>query len=211
MTGVGRTMAKKILAYPMLAMLLTACVTINIYFPAAAAEEAARTIVRDVLQSDEPAPADAVPGPQSQWLGPDQGHRVLVLLGVVLERVVAPAHAAQADININTAGIRAIRASLQKRQGALSAYYRSGAIGFDKDGSVAIRDLNAVPLAERARLNKLVADENADRAKLYSEIARANGHPEWEGEVRSTFARVWVEEAPKGYWYRDARGNWQQR
>ena len=34
-----------------------------------------------------------------------------------------------------------------------------------------------------------MADENADRAKLYSEIARANGHPEWEAEVRGTFAR----------------------
>ncbi|MGB5649519.1 MAG: DUF1318 domain-containing protein, partial [Sedimenticolaceae bacterium] len=38
---------KKILGYPLMALALTACVTINIYFPAAAAEEAARTIVRD--------------------------------------------------------------------------------------------------------------------------------------------------------------------
>ena len=41
--------------------------------------------------------------------------------------------------------------------------------------------------------------------------SRANGHPEWEGDVRSTFAKVWAQEAPKGYWYQDAGGGWRQR
>jgi uncharacterized protein YdbL (DUF1318 family) len=136
---------------------------------------------------------------------------VLVIAGRLLELLVPPAQAQQADININTPAIRTIRASLEKRQSSLAPHYASGAIGFDNDGSVAIRDLNAVPLAERNRLKKLVAEENADRARLYAEIARANGHPEWEPQVRSTFARVWVEEAPRGYWYRDGRGSWQRR
>jgi uncharacterized protein YdbL (DUF1318 family) len=56
-----------------------------------------------------------------------------------------------------------------------------------------------------------VADENADRAKLYSEIAKANGHPEWQADVRATFAKVWVEEAPAGYWYQGSDGAWRQR
>ena len=43
---------KRLLAYPFMVLVVTACVTINIYFPAAAAEEAARTIVRDVLKSE---------------------------------------------------------------------------------------------------------------------------------------------------------------
>ena len=85
------------------------------------------------------------------------------------------------------------------------------AIGFDGRGSVAIRDPNAVSLGDRNRLKKLVADENDDRSKLYREIARANGHPEWEERVRSTFAKVWVQEAPAGYWYQSAGGAWQQR
>ena len=46
-------MIKRIVGYPLMALALTACVTINIYFPAAAAEEAARTIVRDVLKSEQ--------------------------------------------------------------------------------------------------------------------------------------------------------------
>lgn len=203
-------MVKKLFGYPLLALLLTACVTINIYFPAAAAEEAARTIVRDVLNSESDAPAPGQPAGEPQS-GIQDAAPVLVIAGRLLEFLVPPAQAQQADININTPAIRTIRASLERRQSSLAPYYASGAIGFDNDGSVAIRDLNAVPLAERNRLKKLVAEENADRARLYAEIARANGHPEWEPQVRSTFARVWVEEAPRGYWYRDGRGSWQRR
>lgn len=197
----------RMLGYPLLALLLGACVTINIYFPAAAAEEAARTIVRDVLKvepSGETAPADE---PQSSIEKPSL---LLIALGRLVEALVPAAHAAGADININTPAISAIRASMQQRQTAMATHYRSGAIGFDAQGGVAIRDVNAVPLAERNRVKKLVADENADRASLYAEIARANGHPEWAGQVRDTFAKVWVQEAPRGYWYQ-AGGGWQQR
>ena len=45
-----RNMLKK-MSWPVFSLMLSACVTINIYFPAAAAEEAARTIVRDVLSA----------------------------------------------------------------------------------------------------------------------------------------------------------------
>jgi uncharacterized protein YdbL (DUF1318 family) len=203
-------MVKKILGYPLMLMALAACVTINIYFPAAAAEEAARTIVRDVLKAEEPqqAPPAEQQGPQSQSI---QGHPLAMAFGRLLEALVPPAQAAEADININTAAIRAIRASMENRQSALAPFYRSGAIGFDNRGSVSVRDQGAVPLADRNTVKKLVADENADRAKLYGEIARANGHPEWEGDVRATFAKVWVQEAGPGYWVQDAGGGWRQR
>ena len=202
---------KRLLAYPIMMLVVTACVTINIYFPAAAAEEAARTIVRDVLKNEQSdtQPADE-PGQQDKQSQRVIGSPVLVAVGRVLEFLVSPAHAAEADININTATIRAIRASMQQRQSGLAPFYRAGAIGFDSLGSVAIRDLNAGSLADRNRLKKLVADENADRSRLYKEIALANGHPEWEGKVRSTFAKVWVQEAPPGYWYQSG-GAWQQR
>ena len=202
-------MTSKILGYPLMALVLSACVTINIYFPAAAAEEAARTIVRDVLQSDQSEPPPAPPE------GDKQSHRMqanpmLLAFGMMLEKLVPEAQAAQADIDINTPAIRAIRSSMQRRQASLAPFYRSGAIGFDSKGSVSVRDLAAAPLKDRNRLKKLVADENADRSKLYREIANANGHPEWEGDVRATFAKVWVQEALPGYWYQ-AGGGWRQR
>ncbi|MCB1800955.1 MAG: YdbL family protein [Gammaproteobacteria bacterium] len=200
----------RLLAYPLIALAVTACVTINIYFPAAAAEEAARTIVRDVLKGDQVKEEPATPGPQSQIEPTPRAGFWLIAIGRTLDILVSPAQAAQADININTPAISAIRAGMQQRQSQLASYYRSGAIGFDSNGSVAIRDLNSVSLGERNRLKKLVADENADRSELYREIARANGHPEWEADVRATFAKVWVQEALAGYWYQQG-GAWKQR
>jgi len=203
-------MVKRIVSFPLMALALAACVTINIYFPAAAAEEAARTIVRDVLQSDQPEQAPPAK-PDDKQSHSIHGHPLAVAFGVLMEALVPAAEAAQADININTAAISAIRASMQKRQSSLAPFYQSGAIGFDNKGSVSLRDLAAAPLPQRNQVKKLVADENADRDKLYREIARANGHPEWEADVRSTFAKVWVQEALKGYWYQDGGGNWKQR
>jgi hypothetical protein len=43
------------------------------------------------------------------------------------------------------------------------------------------------------------------------EIARANGHPEWEPDIRRTFADRWVANAPRGWWYQDASGAWKQK
>ena len=64
-----------------------------------------------------------------------------------------------------------------------------------------------VPLAERATVKRLVAEDNNDRKTLYAEIAKANGHPEWEGDIRKTFARRWVERGAKpGWYYQDAGG-----
>ncbi len=205
-------MTKRLLAYPFMTLVLSACVTINIYFPAAAAEEAARTIVRDVLKGDEEAPAsqpaDKAGDRQSRT---QQPNLLLIAVGRALELMVPAAHAGQANININTAAISAIRAGMQRRQARLAPFYQAGAAGFDKRGMVSIRDLGAVALKDRNTLKKLVADENADRSRLYREIARANGHPEWESDVRATFAKVWVEEALPGYWYQDGAGNWRRR
>ena len=202
-------MIARIVGYPLMALALTACVTINIYFPAAAAEEAARTIVRDVLKSEqtEPAPSPREGDKQSARM---HANPVLVAFGLVLEKLIPEARAAQADININTPAIRAIRSSMQRRQASLAPFYSSGAVGFDSNGSVGVRDLAAAPLKDRNQLKKLVADENADRSRLYQEIARANGHPEWEADVRATFAKVWIQEALPGYWYQDG-GGWRQR
>ena len=204
-------MLSKVFSFSAMALILAACVTINIYFPAAAAEEVARTIVRDVLQS-EGVPQDEQKPPAgdkgSLLLTPEDVGRVASRL---LDAFVPTAGAAQADININTAAITRIRASIKQRQGRLAEFYRQGVIGFDNRGDVSVRDLGAVSLGDRNTVRKLVADENKDRSALYREIARANGHPEWESEVRATFAKVWIEEALSGYWYQSSDGGWKQR
>jgi uncharacterized protein YdbL (DUF1318 family) len=75
---------------------------------------------------------------------------------------------------------------------------------------VELRDQNAVPLPERVPLRKLVAEDNQDRALLYQEVAKANGHPDWEANIRSAFARRWIARAQAGWYYREG-GSWVQK
>ena len=111
------------------------------------------------------------------------------------------------DLEVNTPAISAIKNSMQARHAQLNPHYSSGAIGLTADGLVAVRDATAVPLKDRGGINSLVAAENADRAALYKEIAAGNGHPEWAGEIRNTFAGRWVDKAQSGWYYQNA-GTW---
>lgn len=115
-------------------------------------------------------------------------------------------HAAP-DLEANTPVISAIKASMQARHAQLQAHYNAGAIGLTQDGYVAVKDASAVPLSQRGSLAGLVKDENTDRMRLYKEIALANGHPEWQGEIQSTFAGRWIDKAQPGWFYQSA-GAW---
>lgn len=134
----------------------------------------------------------------------------LLGLCLIVAALVSPWVLAAADLEINTPAISALKASMQARHGQLGGFYASGAIGLTKDGLIAVRDANAVPLSQRQSLNSLVAAENADRSALYKEIATANGHPEWQGDVRNTFAQRWIEKAQGGWWYQGG-GGWTQK
>ncbi|HKX98800.1 MAG TPA: YdbL family protein [Steroidobacteraceae bacterium] len=182
---------------------LAACVTINVYFPAAAAEKAADRIIEDIWG----------PGQQPKPAGNEQsslGHAAGDILVAALDFVIPAAHA-QADIDISSPAIRALTASMKGRAGQLEPFFSSGAIGLTSDGLVEVRDANSVPLADRNKLRKLVADDNADRNSLYREIASANGHPEWEADIRSTFAERWIANARAGWHYKSKSGDWTKK
>lgn len=135
-----------------------------------------------------------------------------ILLGLMLLVTLIGSQfvAAAADLEVNTPAISAIKNSMQSRHAQLAPFYTSGAIGLTKDGLIAVKDANAVPLAQRGGLTSLVKDENADRTKLYKEIAVANGHPEWQVEIQSTFAGRWIDKAQSGWWVQGAAG-WTQK
>ncbi|MCE9634057.1 MAG: YdbL family protein [Methylophilales bacterium] len=134
--------------------------------------------------------------------------KLLITLCLLL---IMPLAIAAADLEVNTPAISKLKASMQDRHGQLAAHYGSGAVGLTRDGLIAVRDANAVPLKDRQGVNSLVNAENADRNALYKEIASGNGHPEWETEVRSTFAQRWVQKAQGGWWYQDAGGAWAKK
>jgi len=118
---------------------------------------------------------------------------------------------AQANLEINTPGIAAIQSSMTQRHRQLAPLYASGGVGLTRDGNVALRDPNAVPLAQRQQANSLIAAENQDRAALYREIARANNKPEWENDIRNTFAQRWIDKAQAGWYYQNTSGAWARK
>ena len=194
------------------ALALTACVTINVYFPAAEAREAAREFVENVIGEEAGAPAraeqrDALPGGMA--LAPDRGPRMGVDPWILLG--IAPAHAQSPDITIRTPAIQAIQQRMESRfASTLREHFDSGALGFTGDGLVVVRDASKLPLKDRAAVNSAVADYNRDRNAVYREIAVANGHPEWEQQIREVFARQWVASARPGWWYQQG-GSWKQK
>ena len=118
---------------------------------------------------------------------------------------------AQANLEVNTPAVAALQASMQKRHTDLASFYANGAIGLTRDGFIALRDANAVPLAQRQQVNGLVAAENQDRSALYREIARANGKPEWENDIRTTFAQRWIDKAQGGWYFQNNAGAWTRK
>jgi len=192
-------------------VLLAACVTINVYFPAAEAEEAADRIIEEVRgSSDEDTPTESG---QSQSR---EEHRTPHLLAVMAERILmlvtTPAHAqGQVDFNASSPAVRKLEGSLKKRFASLRPYFQSGALGLTQEALVAIRDRNLIPLAQRNTVRQLVAEQNADWNALYREIAKANGNPGWEQDIRKTFANRNIAKLEKSWYYQSADGSWKQK
>ncbi|TWI03509.1 uncharacterized protein DUF1318 [Luteimonas cucumeris] len=188
------------------ALALTACVTINVYFPAAEAKEAAKEFVEKVIGEEGTTPA---PGQDEGKPGGGMALRFdpLMLIGI------SPAHAQTTpDITIKTPAIQAIQSRMASRfDGTLRKHFDAGALGFSNSGEVSVRDAAKIPLGDRVAVNQAVAEQNRDAKAVYREIAVANNHPEWEAQIRSVFARQWVASARSGWWYQDAGGAWKQK
>ncbi|MFC5741103.1 YdbL family protein [Dyella tabacisoli] len=188
---------------------LVGCVTINVYFPEAAAAKAADQFIGTVLNNAGAAlPADN--SKSNPPAAPKKSGRPSAML---LDLLIPAAYAADTpDIRIQTSTTETIRQRMRERmQGGLSALMDSGATGFTRDGLVAVRDAAKVPLNQRAEVTATVADENRDRSALYREVANANNHPEWEAQIRATFAKGWIEHARAGWYYQNPSGAWTQK
>lgn len=186
------------------AMLLSACVTINIYFPAAAAEKAADQIIKGI-QDNTPKK----PEPKAQLF--DWQSLAYQSVEILLNQVISPVQAAEADLDIDSEEIRKLQAGMKSRFNSLVSFYAKGFIGIKRDGLVGLKDASDIPLKDRNEANKLVTAENNDREALYRAIANANGHPEWYDQIKSTFAERWVSNAKAGWWYEVANNNWKQK
>ena len=179
-------------------LFVSACVTINVYFPAAEAESAAAKIVNKIIGEDDNAGVSDDGNPQSYHFNP-------------LNWFISSAHA-EVNINISSPAITEITNRMKGRyDNDLKVYLDKAIIGFTNQGFIEILEIKKLGLKDRQRIKKLVADDNHDREALYRELAVANGHADWEDSIRNVFVKTWKNQAHKGWKYQNADGLWQTK
>ncbi len=185
---------------------INACLTINIYFPAAAVEKAADKIVEEVWgnEGDQPEKLKKEGEPQSlidRWI-----RFALTAIGP------GEAFAQEADINITTPAIRALKNSIKKRAKSIKPYLDNGNVGISNNGLLVIRSKEGLNLKEKAAFTRLIKAENSDRNALYSEIAKANNFPpDRVSDIKEIFAGSWIKQARKGWWVQSPDGKWSRK
>jgi uncharacterized protein YdbL (DUF1318 family) len=180
-----------------------ACITVNIYFPAPEVRAAAEEIVEETW-------GDPATAPSSRLLPAAGAERLLAALAARLGP--ADAHAAEANIEVSTAAIRALKESMKQRAPKLKPQLASGKLGLGKDGMLVVRDLGDLGLREQAEVRRLVEAENRDRASLYAEIAKANDFgADRVADISAIFAETWKEKAESGWWVQNTDGTWSRR
>jgi hypothetical protein len=195
----------------LLATIVAACVTINVYFPEAAAVEAADRII-DKVRGESDA---GIGGDNSTLLERPRAvnHESVILAFAqhVGGFLISDANAQSAiDFDKPSPEKQALESSLAGRFPSLKPYFDSGAIGLTDSSLIEFRDRNLVPLKDRNAVVQLVNAQNNDWIALYTEIARLNGHPEWQDNIRRTFAERWIAKADRGWYYREG-GAWKQK
>src|SRR5688500_14395706 len=94
---------------------VVSCVTINVYFPAAAAEKAAAEFIDEVIGAPE--------APKNESANPKQSPNLGQRFNPQMFNPIGTAHA-QADINIDNPQVQAIQSRMAQRfQGSLQAHF----------------------------------------------------------------------------------------
>ncbi|MBW2570861.1 MAG: DUF1318 domain-containing protein [Deltaproteobacteria bacterium] len=143
-----------------MAAMLGACVTINIYFPAEKVESVAGDIVNDI-RGQEPSQKD----------NQSKNHKGL---SIQIKFALGTASAWAGDVTtVSNPTIRALKEKMKARFQGLKAYYQKGALNEGGNGYLSVADTSRLNLKEKRDLNGLVDAENRDRKTLYAEVARA--------------------------------------
>lgn len=207
-------LALKRSTFLLLLLTLAACVTVNIYFPAAAAEKAAEQFVRDVWQEQSEESKSAQPKNENKThknkddLSAHFDPRNWLLAVFSLASNTAYANP---DFNVTSPEIARLKASIQARFAQLKPFFDSGALGLGNDGYISVRNAGAAAMNQRAAMQQLVNAENHDRKALYQAIAAANHQPGWFDDIRKQFVKQWNAQARSGWWIQQANGNWVQK
>jgi uncharacterized protein YdbL (DUF1318 family) len=188
----------------------TGCVTVNVNFPESAVQRATDDYVRELYRAKgkggtgtggaKPADGAAPAGAKSSWNG------------FVWPELIASAHAADGVFKVDTDKALEIKTRLGGRVDEVIAQKRAGVLGETNDGLLVVKAPEKLKKLQTARVEKLVADENADRNGLYDEVRKANGLADGRlKDIQKSFARSFQAESPSGTWVQDSDGKWAQK
>ena len=182
-------------------LVFAACVTVNIYFPAAAIQKAADEIVDDVRGTkDQKQPEEKKNDKQSSVIDS-------------LRSLVGPKEAeAQINADVSTPAIRSLKQAMAANFPQLKPFYDRGAIGENNMGLVEPRDTGALNLKDKADLNRVVSQENGNRNALYNEIMKANNlGADSLPKIQRIFANSWRGKSQPGWWIQNDGGGWERK
>ena len=212
-------MIRRILGHGLLTAVVLiglACVTINVYFPEAKIQDLSQRIEDEVAQraveleegtGEEGAAPEGTADEDPPEVTPGRASVLSLLLGAT------PAYAQSVpDPGVSNPAIRAIIDARAARVQQINDFKGRGLIGESNQALLEARSLDSISdLRQRAALQKLVKDENADRERLYKEVAAAEGVDLAQlPRIRQTYAETLRNNARPGDWIQLPGGQWKQ-
>jgi len=186
--------AKKTGLFLVALFLISACITVNINFPAAEIRKQAEEIVDDVYGIENPDNA-----PTSS-------------LDCFIAWLLPKAAFAQDATTISNASIRALKGQLKAQHNMLAPFFTKGNVGIDKNGMLTLKDTKGMNMKNLAKLRRTVKADNNIRNKLYAEVAKAMNIPSGQvNQVKDIYADLWRQKAGAGWWIQDDKGAWKKK
>jgi uncharacterized protein len=210
-----RTLPASRLALALAAGAAAACVTlnVNVNFPESAVQAAADDYVRDLYRAKEgKAPSDGASPAPSPAAAPRAWLELLVAPAYADEAAPAASKDAEGTFKLDSPKAKALFKSMKGRVDDVIAAKQSGALGEALDGTLVIRAPAKIKPVLKARVEKLVKDENEDRRALYEEALASNGIQRSRlKDIQAKFHDSFARESPAGTWVESAAGNWSQK
>jgi hypothetical protein len=167
------------IATSLLSLVIVACVTINIYFPAEKVESVAGEIVNEIRQRD---------GEQKKPSGNEKSS----FLQKTLQAFSCSLAWAEAVTSVANPTIRALKKKMKDRYTVMKPYYQKKMFKEGDNGYVSLGETKGLGLKEKRDLKNLIDAENKDRKKLYQEIAKALKIEATQiNKIAEIFAKEW--------------------
>ena len=184
------------------AIVLPACVTVNVNFPEGAVQKATDDFVKDLYRSREKNEKDSA----------EKTDKTSKVDSSPLYFELIASASAEETFVVKTPATSVIKDRMSGRIEEVKTHKRAGALGETSDGMLEVHDPSKVNKLQMPRVQALVSAENADRKSLYAEVLKANGmKSDRMKDLQARFARSFQAEAPSGTWVQEGDGKWSKK